>query len=191
MAAMVKRIPEFEFSQTGRLRMSLRGRSSLYVLGAFLAALLGFGIAPAESRSPTVGEVRDECSTRVNALEAEVRSLREQLRVVSAQPRTLTSVMTAGSGVERRGAASRALTSSCNPPYDFDEFGIKYYRPECLVEDTMQSCTIPYGFTPAGIKYYKATCLDAHPTLERCDPPYQFEANGVKRFKPECLRASR
>lgn len=168
--------------------MSLKGRYALCVFGAFSAVLLGFGITPAESRSPTVGEVRDECAARVNALEAEVRSLREQLRVASTQQRNVGAEVTPRSRAAHRAAASPVSTNSCDPPYDFDERGIKYYRPECLVQDAVQNCAIPYGFTPAGIKYYKATCLDAQPSLERCDPPYQFEPNGVKRFKPECLQ---
>lgn len=168
--------------------MSLTGRSALGVLGVFFAVLLGFGITPAESRSPTASEIRDECSARVRALEAEVRSLREQLRAASVRQDNMPAAIAARSGTERRPSATRTLTNSCDPPYDFDGRGIKYYRPECLVEDAVQSCAIPYGFTPGGIKYYKPTCLDARPTLERCDPPFQFDANGVKRFKPECLQ---
>jgi hypothetical protein len=179
--------------------MSVSGRPLVYVLGTFIVALVGFvGITSAESRAPTNGEFRAECATRVNELEAEVRALREKLRMVAECPISSSSMLGRSKMSSRADAGAKsavaglqrgasAQSDTCNPPFGFDGHGIKYYRPECLVSGEAPACSIPYAYTPTGVRYYKPACIDSTPSGPSCDPAFVFDASGVKRYKPECL----
>ncbi len=179
--------------------MSASRRPLMYVLGTIVVGLVGLvGITSAESRAPTNNELRAECTERVNELQAEVRALRAQLRVAAECPSNASSSLVHSKLLSRadfggkstaagrqRGASTQS--SSCNPPYGFDENGIKFYRPECLDSGESQACSVPYAYTRTGIKYYKLGCIDVTPSRPSCDPSFDFDVSGVKRYKPECL----
>lgn len=173
-----------------RFGMSAIHRPRVYVRGVLVvAAVAVVGVTSAQSKSPSPIDGRDPaCSARVAELESEVRALRDLLHLASTTPNPPPSLDTS----TRRFSAPRELTAvkqtdACNPPFRYDQQGIKYYRPECLVSEESPVCTIPYGFTSNGSKYYKPDCLEAKPTLPSCDPPYRFDSRGLKSYKPECL----
>jgi hypothetical protein len=154
------------------------------------------GVTPAASQSPTSNELLLACSNKAKELEAEVQSLREQLRTCAGQgdsspalarsTRSSRAELAAASAVARRSTA-RARRDACSPPYDFDEHGLKYYKPECLDSDKASSCLVPFEFSNSGIKSFKPGCLEAAPSPPTCDPPYELDPGGMKTFKRECL----
>lgn len=173
--------------------MSLFSRPWVYARGLLVVTLVGVvGITPAESRSPSADETRAaQCSVRVIELEAEVRALREQLRLVTAAQNQTTQTPTAGT--TRRFSAAQDLTTAsqgeaCNPPFRYDGHGIKYYRRECLTSDEqLPACTVSYATASNGSKHDKSNCVDAKPSLPDCDPPYEFDSRGVKSYKSACF----
>lgn len=169
--------------------MSTSRQPALYVLGIIAVAVVGWvGMATAKSRPSQ--EVDGRCSARVKELEAEVTSLRKQLHDLSNG----NSPIALGSSRKPSKLAAIANPSnkndssaSCDPPFGYDQHGIKYYRPGCL-DSADSDCSVPYAYTSTGIKTYKPSCLDgtaAAPTS--CDSPFSFDAQGIKSYKPECL----
>ncbi|HEY5960356.1 MAG TPA: hypothetical protein VIV60_27570 [Polyangiaceae bacterium] len=182
----------------GTSAMSKNSRSTVYVVGAVVMTAVGlFGIAPAQSRSPTHEESMGVCAKRVSELEAEVRALREELRLANGRS-AFTSAKGARSNEPSRRVASGASgighhsttesqPSTCDPPYNIDRQGIKSYNPDCLSAEDSSPCATPFSYTASGIKYYNPSCLDVAAARSSCDPPFYFDANGVKRYRSECL----
>ena len=165
-------------------------RPGVYVLGTFVVVLVALvGAKAAKSRVPTRTELQDECNGKLTELEAEVRSLREQLRVALGHQGNSSSNLShstaARSSVVGHGSNTKTRPDSCDPPYDYDRHGIKFYHPECLAQTP--DCSIPYEYSRSGIKSFKPGCLEAAPSQASCEPAFVFDANGFKQYKPECL----
>jgi hypothetical protein len=178
--------------------MSSTKRPTVFVLGLSVVTLLGWiGVATAKSHSVARNIFAGECGTKVAELEAEVRSLREQLRVMTERQYALSSSSNANpssktdsnvrTGFVGNGFAIRESSNSCTPPFVFDRNGIKYYFPECLESKVPELCSVPFAYNNAGIKSYKPGCLDDKPAIVSCDPPFRFDSGGLKSYKPECL----
>src|SRR5512145_2403625 len=141
--------------------MSVARRPTVYLVGSLVVALVGLiGVSTAESRSQTRDESRVECSKKVSELEAEVRALREQLRLTAGQSCNSLTQTRSGSTATAGNHGTKAQAAACDPPYDYDGQGIKYYKP---------------------------VCFDAVPARPSCNPPYAYDASGTKSYKPECL----
>jgi len=171
--------------------MSRSRHLPLYVLGFITVTVVGWiGLAPAKSGASR-HEMERSCDARVKELEAEVLTLRRQLHELAARQGNLPMSMTRSVKKARMsaGAISKADPApQCDPPFNFDQHGIKYYRPGCLDAEEPDSCSVPYVYSASGIKTYKPDCLDRVPSaLTSCESPYSFDARGIKSIKPECL----
>ena len=171
--------------------MSIYRRPAVYALGIVAVAVVGWvGLAPAKSR-PWRDDADRQCSARVKELEAEVISLREQVRELSV--RQGNAPLGRSTRISRLNAAATRQTKNgqgtpCEPPFAYDKSGIKFYRPECLDSQQEDACSVPYTYTNTGIKVYKPDCLDKpSDTSSSCDSPFTYDAQGIKTFKTECL----
>jgi hypothetical protein len=170
--------------------MSTSRRPVVYALGIVAVAIVGWvGLAPAKSGPPR-DEAERQCNARVKALEAEILFLREQMRDLSGRQGN-TPTAHSRSRASRIGAidgrqSRNTLLSSCEPPYAYDQHGIKSYKPECL-DSAEDDCSVPYTYTNSGIKTYKPDCLDKSSNASSCDAPFTVDAQGIKSYKPECL----
>ena len=179
--------------------MSIARHPVAFLIGIGVVTLVGWvGVAPAKSRASSPIDLQGECGSRVKELQAEVRQLREQVRAMAegkcdASSSLGRSTVSSRASLDTRVSVSgHALdagtqTPTCDPPFGFDQRGIKYYYPECLDTKVSEGCSVPYGYTNAGIKFYKPNCLTQTVARASCDPPFAFDANGVKSYKPECL----
>ena len=160
----------------------VRRRGPFLIGAAVVAGACLLEVTPAVSRPPTSDERVAACSARVHELETEVRALRAELRDLGRRECRVPS----SSSVDPTSppSASRGSRSNdCDPPYDFDQRGMKVFKIQCIDAASPRDCSVPFVFSAIHIKSIKPGCVDS---AAPCEPPYRFE-NGVKIFKSECL----
>lgn len=171
--------------------MSNTTHRATYAVGILAVALVSWvGLAPAKSR-PSDEDMERQCGARVKDLEAEVGILREMVRDLSERQSNTTAVLNRPTNAARIASAGNRHgkhSAPCDPPFSFDQSGIKFFHPECIDAPDPNSCSVPYVYTSSGIKTYKPNCLDSKPTEPvSCELPFMFDSRGIKYFRPECL----
>jgi hypothetical protein len=143
--------------------MSVLKRTSLCAcafLGVSLAILTDS--PPAASQAPNAWQLLAGCAEKVQELEAEVETLRQQLREQGQD------------GAIRWASAANAA----------DGLGGDESRDPSMQNE----CDVPFEISPAGVKRFKEHCVHAL-QLRPCDVPYVLDARGVKSFKRACVQS--